>query len=86
MARTVEGAPKKAKESHNDNNCHFFHASGTAKKSKQKPYDKKYEKKNFNHNLDDSFSAHEMKAIRKNLVGHSKRSRSSRLVQYYCQF
>ena len=66
-----EGKSEKCTKSHNDNDCHFFHANGTAKKSKQKPYDKKYEKKNFNHNLDDSFSAHEMKAIRKNLASHT---------------
>ena len=73
----ARGKGERCVKSHNDNECHFFHADGTAKKSNQKPYDKKFEKKNnFNQNLG-SLSAQELKAIRKNLASHSKRSRSS---------
>ena len=72
------GKGERCVTSHNDSECNFFNADGTAKKSKPRTYDKKFDKKknNFNHNLE-TLSPQELKAIRKNLASHSKRSRSS---------
>ena len=72
----AQGKGERCVKSHNDSECNFFNADGTAKK--QRTYDKKFDKKknNFNHNLD-TLSPQELKAIRKNLASHSRRGRSS---------
>ena len=74
----AKGKGERCVESHNDSECNFFNADGTAKTRGKKTWDKKFDKKknNFNHNLD-TLSPQELKAIRKDLASHSRRSRSS---------
>lgn len=71
----AKGKGERCVESHNDSECKFFNADGSAKK---KTYDKKFDKKknNFNHNSE-TLSPQELKAIRKDLASHSRRRRSS---------